>query len=361
MVKGSLRRLKLKKPWLIITIAVLVIFLARPVSAICTPEGSENLTGTLIQAVAEPIYSFTVPSNAEIIYPDTEAVIGDLVVGDLFLASGEWLTVTVIPGRMTKTDNSGLMLPYNIYCYPPIILNASNSGDTYGITVKINNHEFANAAVGRYKASLLFQVISHPDEKIVWEGTTIVTAKKRGVFDETEEPVETITPGEIESPSVTESPGETAGPEETASPETTPSPGGEALSPHTGNIIILWGLAVVVSALLFLLLIFWSAVVPVESEIMKNADGTYTIIWGYNNRRHRKYKVSQADSKITVLAGAILKAELIKPSENMAIPPIEFEKGKIQAAFKTVVQEGSIIQWKIKRRKKKVDLNRIIK
>jgi len=351
-----------KKQWLIIAIAVWITFLTRPVyAAICTPEKEANIAGTSIQAVAEPIYSFTAPPNATIIYPDTEVVIGDFVVGDLFLASGEWLTVTVIPGRMTKTNDSGLRLPYDIYCYPPIILNASNSGDAYSVTVKISADEFADAAAGRYKASLLFQVTSHPDEKVVWEGTTVVTAKMPGGAEETEEPGETTSPGETASSSATVSPGETAGPGETASPETTPSPGGETLNPNTEDIIIWCGLAVVALVLLLLLLLFWPAVVPMVYEIIKNGDGTYTIIWGYNNRKRRKYKVSQDDSKMTVFAGAILKAELIKPNEDIAIPPIEFEKGKIQAVFKTVVQEGSIIEWEIKSRKKKIDLNEIRK
>lgn len=64
---------------------------------------------------------------------------------------------------------------------------------------------------------------------------------------------------------------------------------------------------------------------------------------------------------MTVLAGTILKTELIEPDADIAIPPIEFKKGKIEAVFKTVVQEGSIIEWKIKNRKKKVDLNKITK
>ena len=65
-----------KKQWLIIAIAVWITFLTRPVYAtICTPEKEANIAGTSIQAVAEPIYSFTAPPNATIIYPDTEVVI----------------------------------------------------------------------------------------------------------------------------------------------------------------------------------------------------------------------------------------------------------------------------------------------
>lgn len=323
-----------KERWLIIAIAVWITFLTRPVyAAICTPEKGTNIAGTSIQAVAEPIYFFTKPPNATIIYSDTEAVIGDFVVGDLFLASGEWLTVTIIPERMAKTNDSDLALPYTIYFDPPVMLNASNSGDAYSVMVKISADEFADAVAGRYIASLLFQVTSHPDEKVVWEGTTVVTAI----------------------------PGETAGPGETASPEKTPPPGGEILNPNTGDIIICCGLTVVALALLLLLLLFWSAVVPVVYEIIKNGDGTYTIIWGYNNRKRRKYKVSQDDSKMTVLAGAILKTELINPSDDIAIPPREFEKGKMEAEFKTVVEAGSIIEWKIKNKKKKIDLNKIRK
>ena len=74
-------------------------------------------------------------------------------MGELFLKSGEWLTVKVTPGRMTKTNDIGLWLPYDIYCYPPIILTASNSGEAYSITIKIKEHEFAYAAAGRYEAS----------------------------------------------------------------------------------------------------------------------------------------------------------------------------------------------------------------
>ncbi|MGI5848985.1 MAG: hypothetical protein ACOX8Q_02775 [Christensenellales bacterium] len=350
-----------KKRWIIIAIAVWITFLTQPVyAAINSPENGVTIAGTSIQAVAEPIYFFSAPPNVTIIYPDTEAVIGDFVVGDLFLASGEWLTVTVITGRMTKTNDSSLRLPYDIYFGPPVMLNASNSGDAYSVTVKISADEFADAAAGRYKASLLFQVTSHPDEKVVFEGTTVVTAKMPGGAEETEEPSATTSPGGTASPSATVSPGETADPGDSA-PVTTPSPGGEILDPNTGDIIVWCGLAVVALALLLLLLLFWFAVVPLVYEIIKNGDGTYTIIWGYNNRKRRIYKVSQDDSKLTIFAGTILKTELIKPSEDIAIPPIEFEKGRMEAAFKTVVEAGSIIEWKIKNKKIKIDLNKIAK
>lgn len=271
-----------KKRWIIIVIAVCIIFLTRPVyAAISTPEKGANIAGTSIQAEAEPVYSFTAPPNATIIFPKTEAVIGDFVVGDLFLASGEWLTVTVIPGSMVTTNDAGLELAYDISFYPPEMLNTSNIGDAYRVKVKIDSYEFVYAIAGRYKASLIFQVISHPDEKVVWEGTTVVTAKMPGGAEETEEPGATTSPGETASPGATTSPGETT------NPVITPSPGVEILNPNTGDIIVWCGLAVVALTLLFLLLLFRLAVVPKVYKISENVDGTYTITWGYYNRRQR--------------------------------------------------------------------------
>ena len=182
----------MKKKWLVTTITVLLTFCMQNVcAAIYSPETGVNSFDSSIEAEVEPIYSFSLPPDATITYPDKEVQIGNLVVGELFLKSEERLTITVIPGTMTGTANQSLKLNYEVYCNPPINLNASNSGEAYNITVKLHADELAKADVGRYKAALLFQVTSYPDEKVVWEGTTNVTVIKSGSKEDPVDPPKT--------------------------------------------------------------------------------------------------------------------------------------------------------------------------
>ena len=108
-----------------------------------------------------------------------------------------------------------------------------------------------------------------------------------------------------------------------------------------------WLLLIPVIGLLLWLLLAWLTVVPVAEAITANADGTFTIQWGYKNRKLRKYTVEEEDSLLTAVKGAIV---------TTGQPPVTFEKGEHNDVFKTVVLAGSTVQWQIKRRKEKVEL-----
>jgi hypothetical protein len=97
----------------------------------------------------------------------------------------------------------------------------------------------------------------------------------------------------------------------------------------------------------------WLTIVPIAVAVADNGNGTYTVQWGYENRKLKKSKVDRDKSFITVFAGTLLGS-----SNN---PPVEFEKGRVENVFTTIVDKDAVIQWKIKRRKAKVDIKKLDK
>lgn len=161
--------------------AAAVIFMLQARHSIAANGASlteEEHAGTTVKALAEPVYSFAKPPDSTIVFPDTETVIGDFEVREVFIESDEWLTVSVIPGEMTGTAGSGLRLSYEVHWNPPAAIDQSNKGDRYSVTVKIDKDDFSRAAKGSYVVPLLFRVTSYPKGKVVWEGTAVVTAVK---------------------------------------------------------------------------------------------------------------------------------------------------------------------------------------
>jgi hypothetical protein len=94
-------------------------------------------------------------------------------------------------------------------------------------------------------------------------------------------------------------------------------------------------------------LLWRNRVIPVLEGVSDNNDGTYTVTWGYNNRKIKKVEFDKEDSEINVLAGNILRGEE---------PPIEFEKGRHENVFKTIVNKDAKIEWNIKRKKALADV-----
>ncbi len=113
----------------------------------------------------------------------------------------------------------------------------------------------------------------------------------------------------------------------------------------------LWLLLLIPAGLLiWWLLWLWFAVVPVAEQVVSNPDGTYTIQWGYKNRKLRRYRIDEDDSRLSLMTGEILGV-----NQN---PPSDFLKGEHNNVFTSTVASGTILQWKIKNRKEKVDLSK---
>ena len=119
-----------------------------------------------------------------------------------------------------------------------------------------------------------------------------------------------------------------------------------------GNNSWLWWLLLIPAlGLLWLLLVLWFSVIPIAEAVTDNGNGTYTVQWGYHNRKLRKYTVEDNKSVLSLLMG-----ELISSSSN---PPVEFEKGRVENVFTTTVGNNAVIEWKINRRREKVDVKKL--
>jgi len=126
-------------------------------------------------------------------------------------------------------------------------------------------------------------------------------------------------------------------------PEEPPTTGG-------GGSWLWWLLLIPGLGILIWLILAWFAIVPIAEAVTRNADGTMTIQWGYENRKIKKKKLDEDDIELKALKGQIIS--------NSAEPPIEFEKGRVENVFTTTAAADAVIQWKIRNRKAKVDLSK---
>ena len=182
---GSLQRMfsvrrgmNVKKRLLIILISVVLFaFSAMPAFA----AGSEPATpGVEVTAKAEPVYVFAAPPGLILNQSQLSVTLGNFLVSDLLLESGEWLTLTVIPGTMLSTNSYAWTLPYHVDFNPPPMMSAADVGDAYEAKIRFDPGVLDNAYTGLYQALLLFRVTSHPDGIVVWEGYTTVTINVSG-------------------------------------------------------------------------------------------------------------------------------------------------------------------------------------
>ena len=113
----------------------------------------------------------------------------------------------------------------------------------------------------------------------------------------------------------------------------------------------LWWLLLIpgIGLLIWLLFAWLLSVVPIAESVSSNGDGTYTVQWGYENRKLGKYTADEDKSVLSALVGKIM---------STAKPPVEFEKGRQENVFTSVVNDGAKVQWKIGSRKAKVDLTK---
>jgi uncharacterized repeat protein (TIGR02543 family) len=170
---------------------------------------------------------------------------------------------------------------------------------------------------------------------------TTVTAQYSGLS--------VVTPSASESPAVSVSPGKSplpASPLPNASSipqETVPLTGGNA-----NNYDWIWFVLLILCLLLILLLLLRQfTVTPIVEKIIENGDGTFTIQWGYLNRKHRSFTIGKGKSVVSVIAGKIIS------SGNA---PVTFEKGRVRNAFSIVVDEDAYVEWRVKNKKASVDI-----
>lgn len=247
--------------FIILISAILIAFpMQSAYSASSSSAVSAASSGAVVTAKAASEYVFTVPFNTEVSNLQAQTVLGNFIIGDLFLENDEWLTLTMIPGTMSKTDDSSVTLPYQVIFSPPSVLNESNIGDTYSVTVEIDPDDLESAPAGTYQAVLRFRIMSYPDGVVVWEGTTTVTAEATGQ----EESVVSSTPSSSQSASSQATTSSKATSSKTtvsskASQASSASAASEAQpgeSPNMGYDLVMYGLPV--AALILLILILFS-------------------------------------------------------------------------------------------------------
>ena len=127
------------------------------------------------------------------------------------------------------------------------------------------------------------------------------------------------------------------------------------------NINWLWWLLLIPGiGLIILLLAFWLRIVPIVEKVTKNPDGTMSIQWGYENRKGRKIEFDdENDSVLSALAGSIISSTLVSPADgDMTVPPVKFEKGRVENVFVTVASADAKVEWKIRSRKATADITK---
>ncbi len=137
-----------------------------------------GLNGAEVICTVHEKYEFTVPEDAILTYPETSMHLGEFVIGDILLKSGETLSVTLTMGQMTADYNDDKVLNYNIAFSAPSEIDAAKIGLGYDISLSIDSHEFEDLRPGTYTAPLLFQVSSNTTKQVVWEQTINISAYK---------------------------------------------------------------------------------------------------------------------------------------------------------------------------------------
>jgi hypothetical protein len=155
-----------------VIISVLIILLVQPVC-----KANAGMATSKVELVADSEYEFTLPQDTELPYPQAAAKIGDFIVGDLFLGSYEELAIQLKTGEFVS-EGEPYALPYTVEFSPPGRINADNIGEAYEVNVKLDKEALRLAPAGRYRAEILFRVVSYPENKVVWQGTTTISIEK---------------------------------------------------------------------------------------------------------------------------------------------------------------------------------------
>ncbi len=133
----------------------------------------------------------------------------------------------------------------------------------------------------------------------------------------------------------------------------------EEATPEAGPSWLWWLLLIPGIGLIILLLAFWLKVVPIVEKVTQNPDGTISIQWGYENRKGRKVEFEEDDSVLSAQAGSIISNTLTNPEDgDTTVPPVKFEKGRVENVFVTVASADAKVEWKIRNRKAKAELKK---
>lgn len=186
------------KRWMIALMAALIILTAQPVCSLAVLSDGASFVDTDVSCTVAPVFEFTLPPDATIRYPNTQAVIGRFGVSELLLESGEALTVELVPGAMAARGTGGA-LPYSVSFTPPAVVDETHVGQSYDVVVTIDPAAYAATRRTFHDATLTFRVRSLLSGAIIWQGVTTVTARKTpavagGNAGEDDNPAEGIVP-----------------------------------------------------------------------------------------------------------------------------------------------------------------------
>ena len=133
----------------------------------------------------------------------------------------------------------------------------------------------------------------------------------------------------------------------------------EEETPETGPSWLWWLLLIPGVGLIILLLAFLLKVVPIAEKVTMNPDGTMSIQWGYENRKGRKVEFDEDESELSALSGSIISNTLVNPDEDdTRVPPVKFEKDRVENVFVTVASADAKVEWKIRNRKATADISK---
>lgn len=120
----------------------------------------------------------------------------------------------------------------------------------------------------------------------------------------------------------------------------------------TSLIVYLALTILVMQMLVYLIKDHTSNLIITLNNVTALDDGSYHVVWGYNNKSGKAIHVNHKESSLLVSQGGILLL-----SKH---PPIHFEKGNHPNAMEMIALVGSEIEWVVKEEKKKVVIDKEI-
>lgn len=165
----------MKKKFLV---SLLTVILA--ITAVCPYVSAQGGSSekTQVTASVDPMYAFTLPSDATIPYPQTETLLGQFGVRDLLLRSGEELTLELATTPLQNRDDPSAALPCTVTFSPPSVINGANIGDSYDLKARIKGEDFLAAKSGTYQGLLTVSVRSSQTGAVVFSAVTAIVMTK---------------------------------------------------------------------------------------------------------------------------------------------------------------------------------------
>lgn len=131
-----------------------------------------------VQAGVNPVYKFSLPSDACIPYGQYETQLGQFKVNDLLLHDGESLTVELIGGPLRHDRFTSVTLPYTVCFTPPYVINDLNVGDAYDVKMLVKAADFDAALSGVYQGVLTWIIRSSEAGGTVFTGSARIMVQK---------------------------------------------------------------------------------------------------------------------------------------------------------------------------------------